>query len=214
MRFLHLTLLATAIALSASCATKFEAADAARVNSIAISRVAEPKYYAASYFVARRDEVTPAASADFNSLMEGQNLRLGAELAAGVGEALRKNGYAVTQGDGRDGDAVLDLTVGGFLPDQLGPTYAAHGAQFEPEFMMRARLTDAKTKKTLFSQFYLVANNSLKPMDGTILVEPDSKFYVSSTRDLFEKPDIAAAGFRSAIPLLAQQIAQALKKNP
>ncbi len=78
--------------------------------------------------------------------------------------------------------------------------------------MLRAKLTDAKTKKTLFSQFYLVANNSLKPMDGTILVEPDRKFYVSSTRDLFEKPEIAAAGFRSAIPLLAQYIAAALKK--
>ena len=202
--------LAGLLPLLCACATKFEAADAARVNTIAIQKVDEPKYYAFTYFVAHQNPVLADDNQEFNTAMERQNLHLGAELADAVAQALRGDGYKIANAD--EADAVMNLTVGGFLPDQPGPTYSAHAAAFEPELTIKARLTDTKTKKTLFQQLYLIANNSIKPMDGTIMLVPDEKYYLASTKDLFGKSDVAAAGFRSALLLVADHIAQSFKK--
>jgi len=209
-RFVRALALAGCLPLLCACATKFDAASAARIKTIAIQKVDEPKYYAFNYFVAKQTPITPDASQDFNAAMERQNLHLGAELAASVAQALRSDGYQIANGD--EADAVMTLTIGGFLPDQPGPTYSAHGAALEPEMTIKARLTDTKTKKTLFEQLYLIANNSIKPMDGTVMLVPDQKYYLTANKDLAEKADVAAAGFRSALPMVSGHIAQAFKR--
>lgn len=108
---------------------------------------------------------------------------------------------------------ILSLNVTGFKPSEKGPTYAEYATNFEPEFMAKAVLTDFKSGKKLFQQFYLFASNTIKPMDGTIYFEADPKYFAADQFVLFQHPEIAAAGFRSAIPLIAQDIAKALKKS-
>jgi len=210
VKIARLFIIVTAALLGASCATKFEGADAQRIKTIAISKVDEPKYFAYTYFVARQDLVTPGDGGDFNAFIIRQNFHLGSELGDAVARSLRSDGYLIA--DGGEADAVMNLKIGGFLPDQPGPTYSAHGASFEPEYMVRAKLTDTKTNRTLFEQFYLFANNSIKPMDGTLLFIPDQKYYLASEEEIFERPEVVVAGFRSAIPLVAGNIAAAFKK--
>jgi hypothetical protein len=198
--------------LCACGATRFDMADATRIKTIAVAKVEDPKYFAYAYFVQHQDPLVQDDNQDLNALMEKQNLRLGAELSAAVVQALHKDGYDVTDSGANDADAEMTLSVGGFLGGQPGPTYSSHGAELEPEFMVRAKLTDGKTKKKLFEQYYLFANNSIKPMDGTMLLVPDKKYYFTSDKEMFAKPEVAAAGFRSVIPLVAEHIAVSLKR--
>jgi hypothetical protein len=197
-----------------ACATSLDPASAAQIKTLSISAVEEPQYFAYSYFVARQDTVGPSGPDDFNKLMERENLHLGSELRTAIAKTLRSNGYDVTMDDSGTADAVLALKVGAFLPSQQGPAYASHGAEFEPELMLRATLTDAKSNKTLFSRFYLFDNPSIKPMDGTVLFVPDRQYYFQSVDQIFSNPTKAAEGFRSVIPMVAQDIGTAFKKQP
>lgn len=197
--------------LLACSATKFDLADGARIKAIALPKPEEPEYFAYSYFVQKQDPILRDDKEDFNTLMQGQKLHLGAELSAAVAQVLRDDGYQILE-DG-DADAVMKLKIGGFLPGQPGVTYSSHGAEVEPEFMVRATLTDSKTQRKLFEQLYLFANNSIKPMDGTIMLVPDPKYYFTADKDVFKNPELAAAGLRSVIPLVANHIATSLKKQ-
>ncbi len=40
--------------------------------------------------------------------------------------------------------------------------------------MARATLRDGSSNRKLFEQFYIFANNTLKPIDGTIMFVPDN----------------------------------------
>jgi hypothetical protein len=147
--------------------------------------------------------------------MARQNLHLGAELKEAVAQALRNGGYRVVE-DGNAGpiDAVLDIRIDGASPPAFqSPLYASHGGDFEPEFFAVAKLTDSKTKNTLFFHTYIYRNNSIEPIKslGT-LIRPDSKYAFKTSKAPFENPQLAAEGFRAAEPLIAQGIASTLKK--
>jgi len=185
----------------AGCATKMDAGEASRIKSITIATIAEP-----DFFYRGRD-----TNLDLNPAMRTQNLHLGAELAQGIANSLRSEGYNVSvASDPKQADAVMEVSLGGLLPDQLGPIYA--GRLGGPVFTAKVRLYDSTTHKTLFSQLYEVADPPIKPMDGTVLIVPDPKYVLGSGTDAPANPGLVAEGFRSAIQPVAASIAHSLRK--
>jgi len=187
----------------AGCATQMNASDAGRIQSIAVTAIAEPHYYYAGR----------GANEDFNEPMRSQGLHLGSEMADAIAKELQQGGYQASAGSlATAPDAKMEITLGGLLPDQLGPIYARQNEGLEPVFTAKVRLVDSKTGKTLFSQLYEVADPPIKPMDGTVLIVPDKKYAMTEESDFAAHPERAAAGFRSAIQPVAKSVAASLKK--
>jgi len=92
--------------------------------------------------------------------------------------------------------------------------YESAAAGFKPEFSVDAALRDAKTRRNLFHQFYIYRDNSISPIDGTILLKPDPQFEFGRAEDLYADPKRAADGFRAAVPLVAESVGMALSKQP
>ena len=189
-----------------ACATQFDPTDAARVHTIALAGFAEPHYDALIQFGTKDSSLEP----DFSDLLAKQNFHLGAELKTAVSSELQNTGYEVID-DSKAADAVLEVSITGF-PPASNPAYSAALGDFEPEFVARAKLKDVKTGKTLFSRTYVYRDNSIEPIDGSLLIRPDPKYGFSTSKALFANPQLAAEGFRAAEPLIARSIATSLKK--
>ncbi|HYM17944.1 MAG TPA: hypothetical protein VEU06_05225 [Micropepsaceae bacterium] len=197
--------------LCSGCVTAISPSDAARVQTISLSGFNEPGFDALDFLILTPIPARPSGYDEFPTLMERQSLHLGTELAAAIAQGLRNDGYKVVEGGSANADATLDVQLLGFPPAATA-LYAAHGGDFEPEFTAVATLTDSSTKKTLFRGAYVYRNNSLKPIDGTILIRPDPKYYFKTSKALFDNPQLAAEGFRAAEPIIAQLIAASLKR--
>jgi hypothetical protein len=196
--------------LCSACATQFDPANSARIHTIALAGFNEPDFIAQDRLVLRTFSVQPRGASDFAALMAGQNLHLGAELKAAITQALRDDGYEVVEAAGT-ADAVLDVKIAGAPPNSV-PLYESAAGNYEPEFSVIATLKDAKTKHTLFLELYDYRDNSIKPIDGSILIRPDPKYGFRTAKELFDNPRLAAEGFRAPVPLIAQSIGAALKK--
>lgn len=200
------------VGLCGGCATQFDPANSAGIRTIKLSGFDEPTYEAQDRFVLRTFSVTPQGSSDFAALMAGQNLRLGSELKAAVAQTLRSDGYEVIENDAAGpADAVLEMKLAG-APPNFAPLYEAAAGNYEPEFSAEATLRDTKTKHKLFFELYVYRDNSIKPIDGSILIRPDPKYGFRTAKELFDNPELAAEGFRAPIPIIAQSIGSALKK--
>lgn len=195
------------LALCAGCATKFDPAAGAKVHTVALTGFDEPEYGALSYFVLNATTVVPRES--FSAMMDRQNLHLGAELKVVLAQALRNDGYEVVD-DAATADALLNVRITGFRTDYV--IYASYLDLYEPEITVVAKLTDAHTHGTLFQQLYLYANNSIEPMDGSLLLRPDPKYSFRSVERLVEDPKLAADGLRAVEPMVAQSLQASLKK--
>jgi hypothetical protein len=199
------------LVLCAACTMKFDPSAGAKIQTVTLTGFDEPDYAALGYFVLRATSVTPQDSDEFSTLMAKQNLHLGAELKAAIAQALRNDGYQVVDGNSAvPADAVFNVSIRGLRTDAA--LYASHGGAFEPEFVVITKLTDARTKSTLFQQLYLYADDSIEPIDGSILLRPDEKYAFLTARGLFSDLPRAAEGFRAVEPLVAQSIEAALKK--
>jgi hypothetical protein len=195
------------LALCAGCATKFDPAAGAKVHTVALTGFDEPEYGALSYFVLNATTVVPRES--FSSMMEKQNLHLGAELKATLSQALRDDGYEIVD-DSSNADAVLSGKITGFRTDYV--IYASHLDLYEPEVTVVVKLTDAHTHGTLFQRLYLYANNSIEPMDGSLLIRPDPKYSFRTVEGLVANPALAAEGLRAVEPAVANEVRAALKR--
>jgi hypothetical protein len=207
-RLLRLAGLAVAVLSFGGCATKFDPGNAAHIQTIALTGFAEPGFRAQFRMGLNISTVTPSGPDRFADLLATQNLHLGAEMKAALAAALRADGYQIVDGPA---DAVLDVTLDG-APPMSEPLYEAAFGNFEPEYATKVKLTDSKSGKTLFSILYLYRDNTLSPMDGSILIRPDPKYSFASADALFADPALAAQGFRAPIATIAQSVGTFLKK--
>lgn len=196
-----------ALALCAGCATKFDPAAGAKVHTVALSGFDEPEYGALSYFVL--NATTVLSQKDFSNMMEKQNLHLGAELKVALAQALRDDGYEIVD-DAATADAVLNARITGFKTDYVA--YASYPGVYEPEVTVVVKLTDAHTHGTLFQRLYLYADNSIEPMDGSLLIRPDPKYSFRTVDGLVANPALAAEGLRAVEPAVASEVRAALKR--
>jgi hypothetical protein len=192
--------------LCGCAATKFDPADAGRIHTIAVAPVEEPGFELQIRFVQR------TTGRDFSDVMQAQNLHLGAEVKAAIVKAVRDDGYTVTdQGAGGAADAVLSIVVGGVPPNYSGPMYESALGGFKPEYSVLVKLRDAATKSVLYDRFFVYRDNSIAPMDGSMLIRPDPK-YAFTTGTPADDPALAAEGFRAPIPMIAGTVGASLKK--
>jgi len=198
--------------LSGCGSTRFAPTDAASIHTIQLSGFAEPDYTIQGRFVLNVHSVQPDAKVDFGTLFARNGLHLGYETKAAIAQVLRKDGYQIDDGTGT-ADAILEVKFGGVPPNGL-PMYESAAAGFKPEFSVDAALRDAKTRRNLFHQFYIYRDNSISPIDGTILLKPDPQFEFGRAEDLYADPKRAADGFRAAVPLVAESVGMALRKQP
>jgi hypothetical protein len=202
-----------ALGLLGGCgSTRFAPTDAAGIHTIQLAGFAEPDYTITRRFVLNTSTAEPRDNVDFGTLLANSGLHLGAETKAAIAAALRKDGYQIDDGTG-SADAILEVKFGGVPPNGL-PMYESAAAGFKPEFSVDAALKDAKTKRNLFHQFYTYRDNSISPIDGTILLKPDPQFEFGRAEDLYADPKRAADGFRAAVPLVAESIGTLLSKQP
>lgn len=197
------------LALYGCGSTRFEAEDAAKVRTVRLAGFEEPDIVLQGRFVLNTYAIDTKTGKEFNTVLTDAGLKLGAELKTAIAQTLRDDGYQVTDAD--DADAVFEGKIGA-VPPNWAPMYEAAGAGFKPEFSLETRLKDAKTKKSLFHQFYIYRDNSISPMDGTILIRPDAKYEFGSVDELVKDSKRAADGMRAAIPPITQSLSALLKK--
>jgi len=203
-----LVLAAAALGLCGCGSTRLEAQDAANVHAIQLTGFAEPHYRLQGRFVLKTYNVEPKGGDSFSDAMAKAGLHLGAEMKAAIAQSLRDDGYQVD--DAAAADAILEVEFGG-APPNSDPMYEAAGAGFKPEYSVNVRLRDARTKKSLFHQFYVYRDNSISPIDGTILLKPDAQYEFQNADAIAADPKRAADGFRAAIPLVAGSVGTLLK---
>lgn len=201
--------LAACTLLSSCGSTKLAAADAANVHTIRLSGFSEPTYNVQDRFVLKTSSAAPDKGVSFESLLASHGLHLGDEMKVAISLALRNDGYQIE--DSGNADAILEVKFDG-APPNANPMYEGAPAVYQPEYSVHVTLTDAKTQKKIFHQFYVYRDNSVAPMDGTILIRPEPKYNFATAADLFNKPELAAEGFRAAIPIIAQSVGSQLKK--
>lgn len=185
--------LGAVLLIGAACATHLDSANAARIHSIALIGFENP--------------TVDSAAPQFDP--NHANLRLGSELKVAVMQALTKAGYVISNDSGISSDTVLRIEVTG-VPIRTHPYYGApHGFidqrhRAEPEFAVKATLTDSKSKATLFSRLYLYKDAFMSPADGSLLIRPDEKY----TADV----EHAVEAFRDGETQIANAIAVDLKR--
>jgi hypothetical protein len=200
--------------LVTGCATKFDfdPNKAAAIHTIALTGFPEPRYQAIVPVGTRL--ALPQGSdshEEFDLLMAQQNLHLGGELKAAVAHALGDAGYQVVEnGAANNADAVLEGTI---WPIALYATGEFAIGDFEPEVIVEVQLKDAKTRAVLFSRLYRYRDVTIKPLvDDATPLRPDPKYAFKTGQDLLDNPKLAAEGFRACEPLIAADIAAALKR--
>jgi len=200
----------TVCALLTGCGSaQLAATDAASIHTIQLSGFAEPHYRLQDRFVLRTDSVVPNKDVSFDSLLTSNGLHLGEEMKAAIAQALQSDGYQIS--DSGNADAILQVEFDG-APPNSEPMYEG-APTFQPEYSVHVSLLDAKTKKKVFRQFYVYRDNSVSPIDGTILLKPEPKFNFKRAEDLYADPKRAADGFRAAIPRVAQSVGTLLNKQ-
>jgi len=208
-RFGALVVMASAMSLAGCGSTKLVATDAAGIHAIALTGFAEPKFRIQGRLGLRTFNEKPGGMDDFTAVLEDAGLHLAAELKDAIAQALRDDGYLV---DGGAADATLDITIGGAPPNAV-PMYQSAFGGYEPEYSVEAVLKNSRTGKTVFHQLYVYRDNSISPVDGTILIRPERQYEFKSRAVFVTDPKHAADGFRAAIPLVAQSIGALLKKS-
>ena len=159
--------------------------------------------------------ITNALSADFNDQMKEMNVHIADELRRSLADALKNEGYGVTQNVverfganllfnysnlGESSDAILDAWL---IAD-----YSAGGlssAALSPVLELRVRLVDSKTHKTLFGKGYTYDLKS--PM-----FPADPRYTFPDRQSLSSNPQLAAEGLRAGIPLIVAQLQQDLNR--
>jgi hypothetical protein len=198
-----------ALALAGCGSARFEATEAANVHSIQLAGFDEPRYELQFRMgLKTTNESTPNTEKPFAAMLSDAGLHLGAELKTAVGEALAADGYQVTDGGA---DAVLSVKIGG-APPNFAPMYEAAWGGYKPEYSVLAELKDARTGKSLFHQFYVYRDNSVSPIDGTILIRPDPQYEFAWPEKIAADIKHAADGFRAPVPQIAQSVGTLLKK--
>jgi hypothetical protein len=191
-------------------ASRFAAEDAAKIHTIRLAGFEEPTFHlqtgsgalSTTWTWYRKDGVT------FEDMLSDAGLKLGAEMKAAVAQTLRDGGYQIV--DSSDADAVFEGKIGEAPPD-FTPLYVQIGESFRPSYSFDARLKDTRTGNTVFHQFYEYRNNELSPLDGTVLIRPNSR-YAFSLKEIATDPKGAADGLRAAIPKITGSLAVLLKK--
>jgi hypothetical protein len=200
-----------AFALCSGCgSTRFDTASAPGIHSIGFSGFEEPHFAAQDRLVLNTFSANPNGAPDFNTLMADQNLHRAQDLKAAIARQLQSYGYQTVE-DGGASDAILDVKIDG-APPNFAPMYESAAAGYKPEYSVSATLKTAGAGKRLFHQFYVYRDNSISPVDGTILIRSDAKFEIHSAQELFHDPKLAADGVRAAVPIIAQSIGTLLKK--
>lgn len=140
--------------------------------------------------------------------LASQNLRLGDELNTAVEAALKQDDYdIIPQGDAQSTvDATLTLEI------QQSKYERRVWGKIGPHVVIVATLADATSGRKLFARIYWYDMYSANLGLNKIL-RPDDKYGFDNAEDVLAHPDIAAAGFRAIIPMIAADLKVALKKS-
>lgn len=157
----------------------------------------------------------------FRTDMSAAHVDLASELGQSVEQALKAEGYdvvvvtlpaATTDDLARDvsslkgkADAALELAIA-----SAGYAYTT-GHPYEPRVDVKARLTDLTTNTVLYENSFSYMRR-WNPQHYNIVLDPAQGYNFRGGGDLLKEPARAAAGLRSAIPSLTQQIANDLKR--
>lgn len=212
------------LALCGCVERSLSSADIAGIHAIAIKQTYNPTEYGlfvgnvgaaiamgaavgpgATAAMIQQSTTEPGQQSTFTELLQAQDLRLGDELDAGVEAKLREAGYTmVSWGDPR-ANAILSFYI-----DQSTYERRVWGA-IGPHLVIRAILNDVSGKK-IFERIYRYDMEQLNIGLAAVLT-PDNKYGFDEPADVLAHPDIAAAGLRAVIPLIAENLSRALQKQ-
>lgn len=193
-RLFNLTILYGAIALAGSgcVATEFKPADAVNLHTIAIAPPDDP-----------------TAAADYDADL--QNIHIGDEVKVALSGALRTDGYTVVDQGADAADAVLSIVISG-APPVARPEFEMEFFTYFPSYSVLITLRDAATRHVLYDRLFVYHKAFIKPIDGSMLIQPDDKYVFHAQDDIGKNPALAAEGVRAAIPIIAQTVGASLKK--
>jgi hypothetical protein len=78
---------------------------------------------------------------------------------------------------------------------------------------VNAELVERNTGRTLFEHSYWYDMHTLGSLGHLTTFTPEDKYGFDDSKDVIAHPDIVAAGFRAAIPMIAQALKEDLKKD-
>jgi hypothetical protein len=222
-------LLAALIASSlAGCAaSNLSTTDVLAIKSIAIEATANPTHFGLAVgdvgtAIAEGVAIGPGASAGIlagslagsakaetlTDVLAPQNLRLGDELPEAVGSALKRDGYDIGMLKPMaiaTSDAVLDLQF-------FESTYERHvWGKIGSHLVIATTLRDRISRRKLFYRIYRYDMHMIS-IPPTLGLTPKDEYGFDEPDQVLTHPDIVAAGFRAAIPMIAADIAQAFKR--
>jgi hypothetical protein len=183
----------------------------ARIHAIALAPIAEPAAYrivSSATDAGQYDSRTfvtgggkPAKP--FAEAMAEQNLHLGAELFERLRQNLTRAGFALSAPAAAE--AVLQVA---FSPAEALYSDAALGDDLMPSFAVSVRLSDARTRNLITGEtvYYGQGENG-----AAHTLYPDARYRFTSPDALIADPQAAAEGLRAGLPLIADEIAAALK---
>jgi hypothetical protein len=141
--------------------------------------------------------------------LEGAGYQVSSEAAPPAAEAAAAAAPTTTTGSSKTTtSSAATLAVGfefaGYVDQAFQP--------FRPLVLVTARLVDGKSGKELFRQRYNYSDQSFQMED--VVFEPAEKYDFRKEEELISDSARAAEGFRAAIPLIANDIANKLKRQP
>lgn len=184
----------------------------ARIHAIALAAIAEPSTYRIVSSVTdagqydSRTFVTGGGkpAKPFAEAMAEQNLHLGVELFERLRGNLTRAGFALSAPAAAD--AVLQIA---FSPAEALYSDAALGDDLMPSFAVSFRLTDARTRDLIAAETVFYGQSDAGAPHALF---PDARYRFTSPDALIADPQAAAEGLRAGIPLIADEIAAALRR--
>lgn len=226
--FLCHTFTALALLVAASCTQSFDANASRSIGTISVDGPKNPDHYGLAIgnvggAIALGAAVGPGAAAgdlagslstsakanNLTDVLASQHLLLGDEMNAAVRAALTEDGYNVATAGHADSeppvDAILHITI-------EESTYERRvWGKIGPHLIVGARLTNPVSGRLLFSRTY--SYDMYAHTVGYTLLRPADEFGFDEPDDVLAHANIAAAGFRAAIPMIAADIRAALKRQ-
>jgi hypothetical protein len=133
-----------------------------------------------------------------------EDFKLGDQMHTAIATSLEEIGYTVVPAGDAEPDAVLTLTLADCK--YVRRVWGLIG----PRITMDAELKDRATGKSLFSRSY---KYDMHTLGLTGQLTPEDKYGYKNIEDVRAHPEVVAAGLRAAIPMIAADLATALKKK-
>jgi hypothetical protein len=197
-----------ALAVALVCLNGASAGPIAGVEVVGPANPAHYGLWAGEFLGDLNDYQKAAKENELTVALAQQNLLLGDEINAAMKAALTQSGISVApdaNGAYPPGSAKLAIEIekSTYERRRWGPV--------GPHLVIHVKLTDATSKRSLFSRTYVYDFYSLT-LTYEIL-RPEEKYGFEEPEDVLKHPDVAAAGFRAAIPMLVDDVVKEINKR-